>query len=217
MATNIEIKAKVGDAAGLKERIERICHSAGEVLLQEDTFFHTQRGRLKLRVVAPGPRAQLIYYERTDIKGPKRSDYIVVEIDDPAGLEVLLAAVLGVRGKVCKTRRLYFLGRTRIHLNEVEGLGSFMELEVVTDPGRDAPEGNAGGGKAAGEKTAGGEAPWGKAASRKTAGGKSVAEKATKDGETEAAALMEKLGIRETDLVDGAYIDLLEARRNREH
>jgi predicted adenylyl cyclase CyaB len=167
MATNIEIKARVTDLESLRQRVEALSDTAGELILQEDTFFQTPRGRLKLRVMAPD-NGQLIYYERSDEAGPKRSDYLISVTSEPESLKAVLSAALGVRGQVRKERWLYWVGHTRIHLDQVEGLGTFMELEVVLQPGQSAEE-----------------------------------------GQLAAETIMQQLGLQETDLIEGAYIDLL--------
>ncbi len=168
MPTNIEIKARVRDFADLKRRAEAMSDSPLEVIPQEDTFFVTAKGRLKLRVLAPD-RAQLVYYERPDQDGPKRSDYFIFNTNDPGNLKTTLSLAFGMRGVIKKMRYLYMVGQTRVHLDDVEGLGQFMELEVVLrDSQSDA------------------------------------------DGQAIANDLMKKLGIEPTDLIDGAYMDLLE-------
>ena len=168
MPTNIEIKARVRDFPELKRRAEAISDLPLEVIPQEDTFFVTSKGRLKLRVLAPD-RAQLVYYERPDQDGPKRSDYFIFNASDPENLKTALKLALGIRGVVRKTRYLYMVGQTRVHLDDVEGLGQFMELEVVLRDGQSDAEGQA-----------------------------------------IANDLMKKLGIGPTDLIEGAYMDLLE-------
>lgn len=168
MATNIEIKARINDLTTLKTRAEALSDTQVRSLPQEDTFFHVANGRLKLRVTA-GEKGQLIYYERDDTAGPKRSDYTIFTTADPESLKGLLAAALGVRGVVRKQRWLYWVDNTRIHLDEVEGLGTFLELEVVLTSEQSAGE------------------------------GRLIAEK-----------LMAQLGVEPADLIDGAYIDLLE-------
>lgn len=168
MPSNIEIKARVRNFAEIKSRAEKLGDVPVEVISQEDIFFNTGHGRLKLRVLAPG-RGQLIYYERPDQDGPKRSDYHIALTSDPENLKRVLELAYGVRGVVRKTRHLYLAGQTRIHLDDVQGLGCFMELEVVMAEGQTDAQGR----KIAGE-------------------------------------LMEKLGVREGDLVEGAYMDLLE-------
>src|SRR5258708_11070756 len=130
MPSNIEIKARVRDFPRLQKRAELLSDTPVEVIRQEDTFFDTPAGRLKLRILTP-QRAQLIFYARPDQEGPKRSDYHLFETHDPQNLLSTLGLALGVRGIVRKTRYLYLVDQTRVHLDEVEGLGHFMELEVV--------------------------------------------------------------------------------------
>lgn len=142
MATNIEIKARVDDFDALKARAEALSDQPLRIISQEDTFFNTEKGRLKLRVLAPD-LGQLIYYERPNQDGPKRSDYYLSETHDPANLKSTLSMALGVRGVVRKTRYLYMVGQTRIHVDNVEGLGHFMELEVVMREEQDDAEGQA--------------------------------------------------------------------------
>ncbi len=140
MATNVEIKARVRDAERFRELAEDISHSKATVLGQEDVFFGSPGGRLKLRLLSPSD-GQLIYYERPDGGGPRRSDYFMFETSDPASLQGVLGPALGVRGTVKKRRSLYMVGGTRIHLDEVEGLGTFAEIEVVLGPDQSTEEG----------------------------------------------------------------------------
>lgn len=170
MPTNIEIKARVRDSLDLQARAAVLSDTPVEVIPQEDTFFCVPKGCLKLRQLAPD-RAQLVYYERPDQDGPKRSEYYIFETSDPQNLKTTLTLALGVRGVVRKTRFLYLVGQTRIHLDDVEGLGQFMELEVVLRDGQTDAEGQA-----------------------------------------IARDLMTRLGIREEDLLEGAYMDLLEQK-----
>ena len=142
MPTNIEIKARVRDFVDLKRRAEALSDSPVEVIPQEDIFFVTSKGRLKLRLLAPD-RAQLVYYERPDRDGPKRSDYFIFNTSDPENLKTALSLALGIRGVVRKTRYLYLVGQTRVHLDDVVGLGQFMELEVVLRDDQSDDEGQA--------------------------------------------------------------------------
>lgn len=167
MPANIEIKARTHNYDGLKERLAAMSGGPPELLLQEDTFFHSPNGRLKLRVLQSGP-AQLIHYDRDNRPGPKRSDYRVFETTDPENLKATLSRAFGVRGVVRKERLLYMAGQTRVHLDSVEGLGQFVELEVVLKPGQSDDEGRA-----------------------------------------IARDLMARLDIREEDLLESAYIDML--------
>lgn len=168
MAGNIEIKARVQDLAALKARAERLSDVPVQVIPQVDTFFKTEKGRLKLRELGNGA-GQLIYYERVDDGGPKRSDYFLFETSEPEQLKSVLAGALGVRGQVRKLRYLYLVGQTRVHLDVVEGLGSFMELEVVLRP-----------------------------------------DQSDLQGQDIANNLMSRLGVARSDLLEGAYMDMLE-------
>ena len=130
MPTNVEIKARVRNPARLKSLAEALALTPSQIILQEDIFFEVPRGRLKLRIFAPNS-AELIYYEREDGPGPKESRYSLSQTSEPEALKTVLQKSLGVRGIVRKQRTLYLVGLSRIHLDEVEGLGSFVELEVV--------------------------------------------------------------------------------------
>ena len=140
MAANIEIKARITDFDDFKKRVESISESPPELIMQEDVFFRSAHGRLKLRIFNP-ERGQLIYYQRPDRTGPKLSQYEISETLEPKEMRTVLEKALGIRGIVRKQRWLYRVGNTRIHLDEVEGLGSFMELEVVLSRGQNKEEG----------------------------------------------------------------------------
>jgi predicted adenylyl cyclase CyaB len=169
MPSNIEIKARVRDPERLRRLAERLSDTPPELLEQHDTFFPAPRGRLKLRQLSPGS-GELIFYSRPDVAGARQSDYLIAQTGSPADLRAVLTAALGVKGAVTKTRRLLRVGQTRIHLDEVAGLGAFVELEVVLREGQ-TPE----------------------------------------EGRRVARQLMTALGIDESDLVAGAYADLLAA------
>ena len=139
MARNIEIKARVADLDALRVRAAAIADSGPIEIPQDDTFFACANGRLKLRVHADG-RGELIAYRRADDGGPKVSDYLLSPTNSPDTLRDALACSNGVEGRVVKHRTLFLVGRTRVHLDRVRGLGDFMELEVVLADG-DAVEG----------------------------------------------------------------------------
>ena len=128
--SNIEIKARVGDLDTIRALVEPLADHSVEALTQEDIFFTAPSGRLKLRILGEN-RAELIYYERENAAGPKPSHYLIAPTTDPEALRVILTSVLQVVGVVRKRRWLYLVGQTRVHLDEVEGLGKFVELEVV--------------------------------------------------------------------------------------
>ncbi|XP_074000542.1 adenylate cyclase CyaB-like [Numenius arquata] len=131
MRRNVEVKARLRAPAAARGAAERLQErGAGEVLVQADTFFRVPRGRLKLRRRRDGG-GELIFYERPDAAGPKLSCFSITPTDDPDGLEAVLGQALGILGVVRKERLLYLVGQTRVHLDSVEGLGDFLELEVV--------------------------------------------------------------------------------------
>lgn len=134
MASNVEIKARVADPQGMAERVADIADAGPWTIEQDDTFFACPGGRLKLRDFGGG-NGELIFYRRPDRCGPGQSDYRITPAKDPAGLRDVLAEALGPTGRVRKQRILYRAGRTRIHLDRVEGLGDFLELEVVLTEG----------------------------------------------------------------------------------
>jgi|SRR5215207_3285759 len=173
MGANIEVKARANDWSGQRARAEELTGASPVLIEQVDTFFAVPAGRLKLRQITP-ELGELIFYQRPDQPGPKRSDYSVVRTDRPDALRETLAQALGVYGEVKKRRWLFvseaFAGHTRIHFDEVKGLGQHIELEVILQEGQ-SPE----------------------------------------DGERIAEEFRAALDIREEDLIDCAYLDLLTA------
>src|SRR5262245_41861423 len=139
MARNVEVKIRVDDLGAIRSRALALGAEDRGVLHQVDTYFGTpgERGtRLKLREHRPG-RSELIAYRRPDIAGLRTSDFHLVPVADPEALRTALGHALGVAYQVAKARHLLSLGRTRVHLDRVEGLGDFLELEVVLADGDD--------------------------------------------------------------------------------
>ena len=141
MPRNIEIKARIDSIEAVLPRAQAIAHTEPELIVQVDTFFKVPQGRLKLREFADGS-AELIHYHRPDHGDTRASDYVRVPVPDPAALRVALARACGIAGRVRKQRWLLLAGATRIHLDRVEGLGDFMELEVVLADGQTDAEGS---------------------------------------------------------------------------
>ncbi len=132
MPQNVEIKARVHDVEGLRTRIADLAQTAPVILHQYDTFYRVDHGRLKLRRFENG-EAELIAYHRPDAEGPKTSSYLRYRTTDPDTLDAVLSSTLSRVGRVVKTREWTQVGPTRIHLDQVEGLGSFLEFEVQED------------------------------------------------------------------------------------
>jgi uncharacterized protein (TIGR00290 family) len=132
---NIELKARDPDPArSLQASLEMGASDEGW-LHQTDTYFRVAHGRLKLR--EEGAVAHLISYERSNDTVARESRYRLVPVSDPAGLKDALADALGVLVVVEKSRHLLLWQGVRIHLDEVRGLGSFIEIEAVADPASD--------------------------------------------------------------------------------
>jgi predicted adenylyl cyclase CyaB len=118
--------------------------------------------------------AELIWYSRPDQQGPKQSIYHKETVIPSKEMLAILDLSCGLIGSVRKTRLLYILGQTRLHIDEVKDLGNFMELEVVLED-----------------------------------------EQTLEEGEKIAKEIMEDLGIKNEDLIDKAYIDLIRAKNAR--
>lgn len=142
MNRNIEIKARLADADHTRALAAKLSDTPPLRLEQRDTFFAVERGRLKLRELADGG-AELIWYERADRAGPGESRYQVVPTAQPLPLGRALRRALGVRGVVRKRRELFRVGSARIHVDDVDGLGAFLEIEVVLAPGDTRERGEA--------------------------------------------------------------------------
>lgn len=147
---NVELKARCADV----EDAERRALAAGAVrtavLSQRDTYFAAPRGRLKLRVERREPwpglpgedalTAELVHYERADAAAARESAYELLPVDDPDTVRATLDERLGTTVDVLKTRGLLLWRGVRIHLDDVDGLGVFVELEAVVGPAGDAAE-----------------------------------------------------------------------------
>jgi adenylate cyclase class IV len=140
---NVELKARAADLDALEGRALAAGAQAAAILHQRDTYFAASEGRLKLREERAEPadggpaasHAELVSYVRADEATARASTYTRLPVDDPAATRAELDARLGTTGVVTKTRRLLLWRGVRIHLDDVEGLGTFVELEGVVAPG----------------------------------------------------------------------------------
>lgn len=139
---NIELKARLSDIEAARQVAQSI--ATKEIGLQEqtDTYFHCPNGRLKLRQIEHSP-AQLVWYARPDEEGPKASDYRLVPVANPETLKAALADAYGIWCIVHKRREIYLYHNVRIHLDEVDELGTFLEFEAVLGPQVDDEMGRA--------------------------------------------------------------------------
>ncbi|MGK5083307.1 class IV adenylate cyclase [Bdellovibrionota bacterium FG-1] len=127
---NIEIKARCSDLKKARSVALKFKTDNLGVLHQVDTYFITQAGRLKLREIN-GTTAQLIPYLKDYQTGPMRSDYALLPVEDPNHLKALLGHLLGIEFVVDKRREVFLIENVRVHLDEVKGLGTFVEFEAV--------------------------------------------------------------------------------------
>jgi predicted adenylyl cyclase CyaB len=127
---NIELKARLADLEAARRMARSIATKAIGSRHQIDTYFRCHNGRLKLRQADHMP-AELIWYARPDEPGSKASDYRLVPVANPETLKTALSAALGVWTVVEKLREILLWRNVRIHLDQVAGLGNFIEFEAV--------------------------------------------------------------------------------------
>lgn len=132
MARNVELKVRCADLASLREAVRQLC-GVGDLELQTDTYFQVPNGRLKLREIQDRLPV-LIWYQRPNQAELRPSDYQLIPVVEPALLKAGLIGALGLRGVVKKRREIYLWHNVRIHLDEVENLGMFLEFEAVVSP-----------------------------------------------------------------------------------
>jgi predicted adenylyl cyclase CyaB len=133
MARNIEAKFYTESLEETERLAEEIGASYQAELAQTDIYYKTPKGRLKLRLF-PGNLSQLIYYERPDSAESRISEYEVFDVANTERFLRIVEKIFEVEVTVKKIRKLYIFGSTRIHLDLVEGLGNFVELETVLEP-----------------------------------------------------------------------------------
>lgn len=173
MPRNIEIKARITSVEALVPKVRLIADQGPLEIPQDDTYFSCAAGRLKVRTFSKND-GELIYYRRSDQQAAKESFYLRSPTSSPETMRRSLSLAYGQAGRVEKHRTLFLLGRTRIHLDKVSGLGHFLELEVVLDE-HEPPEA----------------------------------------GVREANDLLARLGVEPSQLIEGAYVDLLANKANR--
>ncbi len=170
MAKNIEIKASIDDIGFCLDKAKSLSGSDPEIIKQDDFFFNCDNGRLKLRFFSQ-QNGVLIFYQRNNESGPKTSEYFISETNEPGQLLQVLEKSYGIHGRVKKTRKLFLIGRTRVHIDQVENLGDFLELEVVLSENEEGDTGT-----------------------------------------IEAYRLMDQFGIGNDNLIDCAYVDLINGK-----
>jgi adenylate cyclase class IV len=149
--TNLEFKARLRNPATIYHVLAKHDIPLAATLRQTDTYFQVANGRLKLREIED-EKSQLIFYSRPDAAEVKRSDYLIAPVSSAAALREVLGAACGIHAVVKKSRELYLLprqlsssasvktnARSRLHLDTVDSLGKFLEIEVILQEG-ESPE-----------------------------------------------------------------------------
>ncbi len=125
---NVEIKAKCFHP----EKVEAFLLNNNALFqgtdLQKDTYFNILDGRLKLR--QGNIENNLIFYKRNNQKGPKQSNFSLIPVSEPQQMESILTEALGIKVIVEKKRKIYYLNNIKVHIDEVPGLGCFVEIEA---------------------------------------------------------------------------------------
>ncbi len=130
---NVEIKARTSNHDGIR----RVLTDRGARLVgddhQIDTYFNVVAGRLKLR--EGNIENSLIFYQRNNQSGPKQSDVVFARIEPNPALKLVLEASNGVMVVVDKQRQIWFDANVKVHLDVVQGLGTFVEIEAIDADG----------------------------------------------------------------------------------
>ena len=130
MGINIEIKARCNDHKTIEEVMQKMNFPFEGSETQTDTFFNVPIGRLKVREYN-NKSAVLIPYIRPDVDKPRNSDYVLLDIKEPNQTIDILENMFGIRLVVEKVRKIYLYDNIRVHLDHIEDLGDFIELEGV--------------------------------------------------------------------------------------
>jgi predicted adenylyl cyclase CyaB len=130
---NIEIKACCSQPDHIRSILENHQADFKGTDHQIDTYFRVDKGRLKLREGTI--EKNLIYYQRNDIKGAKKSDINLAPFDETSKIKQLLSNALGVEVVVEKHREIYFIDDVKFHIDKVKKLGHFMEIEAIDEDG----------------------------------------------------------------------------------
>lgn len=130
---NVEIKARLVDPAFVRKTLKELKADFRGIDNQTDTYFNCPNGRLKLR--QGNIENSLIFYRRPDNTGPRESEVNLTRLAPGTNLRETLAAALGVKVRVKKTREIYFAGNVKFHIDNVEGLGAYCEIEAIDETG----------------------------------------------------------------------------------
>jgi len=125
---NVEIKAKCNNPFFIRNYLTFIKAYFKGIDEQTDTYFNVINGRLKLR--EGNIENNLIYYERSNQAGPKNSHFNLIKIENPRELKEVLSKSIGIKIVVKKRREIFYADNVKFHIDDVPGLGSFIEIEA---------------------------------------------------------------------------------------
>lgn len=128
MAQNIELKVKIDDFSHILNILENKKVELAKVLNQRDIYYKHPLGLLKLRIF--DGTGELIFYQRDESIKDRVSNYHILDVK-PEQAENYFQRIFEIETEVVKTRNLYIYKNTRIHLDEVNNLGNYLELETV--------------------------------------------------------------------------------------
>lgn len=131
---NIEIKSRADDHNFIREILKSHRAELKGIDYQTDTYFKVNFGRLKLREGTI--ENSLVHYDREDKEEPKQSVVTFYNSANKNALKNILTKALGILIIVSKTREIYFIENVKFHLDKVEGLGSFVEIEAIDSEGK---------------------------------------------------------------------------------
>lgn len=127
--TNFEFKARANDLLSLENKLLTLSPKFIGEDQQVDTYFNVEKGRLKLR--EGNIENSLIYYERKNVADSKQSDVLLYQFQPDHSLKEILTKVHGIKARVDKRRKIYFIDNVKFHFDNIEELGTFVEVEAI--------------------------------------------------------------------------------------
>ena len=128
---NLEQKFRCDDLGAAEAGAKKLGATDRGIIHQRDLFFEAPLARLKLRLINGHEAAELIAYRRPDATAPTTSDFLITPVVNPDSLLATLSHALGTPTELTKTRHLYIYKSTRIHIDKVDKVGGFVELESL--------------------------------------------------------------------------------------
>jgi predicted adenylyl cyclase CyaB len=128
---NFEVKARTSRQADIRVWLLANGAELRGTDFQTDTYFHLPLGAGRLKLRQGNIENSLIHYRRSDDAEARVSDVALSPVADAASLKNILERALGVLVEVKKRREIYFIENVKFHLDDLEGLGQFVEIEAI--------------------------------------------------------------------------------------